>query len=94
MSILSKLFGGGGGSPAKPQAEPEHHKGFRIYPVPAKEPGGYRVAARIEKEVDGVVRSHRLVRADICDTETTAAEIAVRKAKSLIDERGESLLDA
>ena len=51
MSILSRLFGKGKGEAAA--AEPEEHKGFLIFPDPYSDAGGYRVAARIEKEIGG-----------------------------------------
>ena len=87
MSLLSKLFGGG----SSPQVEPEIYKDFRIFPEPVKESGGYRVAARIEKEVGGETLSHKLIRADTCTAEDQAREISTSKAKTLIDERGEAL---
>ena len=47
MSLLSRLFGKGGGTPDE-AAEPETYEGFRIFPDPIKEAGGHRIAARIE----------------------------------------------
>lgn len=87
MSLFSKLFGGG----AAPGPEPEIHEGFRIFPEPIKEGGGYRLAARIEKEIGGETRSHQLIRADVIGDRDEAAEAAVRKAKQLIDQMGEGL---
>lgn len=88
MSLLSRLFGGGGG---KPEAEPETYKGFNIFAEPIKEAGGFRVSARIEKEVDGELKSHSLIRADVCQLQQDALEISLSKAKVLIDEKGERL---
>jgi hypothetical protein len=93
MSLFKRLFGGGGGPAAKPEPEPEVHKDFRIFPAPVKAAGGYRVAARIEKEVDGTLRTHQLIRADICESEDEARAQATRKARMLIDQQGERLLD-
>jgi hypothetical protein len=92
MSLLSRLFGSGGGT-AKPAPEPEVHNGFRIYPEPSKAPGGYRVEGRIEKDVDGATRTHHLIRADILDSEDAARAHTLRKAKQLIDQMGERLFD-
>ncbi len=89
MSLLSRLFGGG--SAPKPDAEPETYEGYRIFPDPLKEPGGFRVRARIEKEIDGEVKSHQLIRADVCTSEDQAREISIAKAQSMIDQMGESL---
>ncbi|PJN95355.1 hypothetical protein CNY89_08975 [Amaricoccus sp. HAR-UPW-R2A-40] len=93
MSLLSRLFGGSS-APAAPEAEPVVHDGFRIFPEPMKEAGGYRIAARIEKEIDGVVKSHRMIRADTCGSADEAREVTTNKAKSLIDQQGEAIFAA
>lgn len=94
MSLLSRLFGGrsrSGG--AAPDHEPVDYNGFAIRPEPIREGGQWRIAARIEREVAGEMKSHHLVRADMmADAEAAAAE-SVRKAKRLIDERGEGVFD-
>ena len=79
MSLLSRLFGGP--TPQAPESEPEIYKDFRIFAEPIKEGGGFRVAARIEKETDGRVRSHHMVRADTCDYR--------RRGARGVDEQGE-----
>jgi len=86
MSLLSKLFGGG-----KSQPEPEIHEGFRIFPEPIKEDGGYRLAARIEKEIGGEICTHQLIRADVIGDRDEASAAALQKAKQLIDQMGEGL---
>ena len=83
MSILSRLFGGGGA----PEVEPEEYKGFRITPEPAREGGKFRIGARIEK--DGQV--HNLIRADMLDDLEGANAASVGKAKQMIDEQGDRL---
>ncbi len=90
MSIFGKLFGGGGGA-APREVEPVEYNGFHIYPEPMKEGGTYRIAARIEKEMDGEVRTHRLIRADTLESAEAAADASLAKAKSLIDQQGETL---
>lgn len=87
MSLFSKLFGGG----SAPKVEPETYKGFKVFADPIKEPGGYRVSARIEKEIDGETKSYTLIRADVCNEEEQTREISTAKAKTLIDEQGEKL---
>jgi hypothetical protein len=89
MSWFSRLFNGS--SAEKPEAEPVFHDGFRIFVEPIKESAGFRVAARIEKEIGGEVRTHRMVRADTLSTAEAAAEMTLRKAKSLIDQQGDSI---
>jgi len=92
MSWLSRLFGGGAGAPDAPApAAAEDYKGFRIIPAPIREGGTYRVAARIEKDVDGVTLRHDLVRADTMASRQEAVAISAAKARQVIDERGERL---
>lgn len=88
MSIFSKLFGGG---KAKPQAEPELHNDFRIFAEPQSEQGGFRVAARIEKDIDGETKTHLMIRADKCQSMDEAVETSSLKAKMLIDQQGDSI---
>ena len=93
MSLWSKLFGGGGGSKsnARPEPEAETYKGFIIFPEPQRGEGGYRVGARIEKEIAGEVKVHQLLRADAILNVDDAAAFSVRKAKQVIDEQGERI---
>lgn len=94
MSWLSRLLGGGAGRAPEPApAAAEDYKGFRITPAPVREGGGYRVAARIEKEVGGVLRRHDLVRADTTAALDDATRLSAAKARQVIDERGEGLFD-
>lgn len=89
MSILSRLFGG------KPKAEPEVqaeiYKDFRIFPDPQAAEGGYRVAARIEKDIAGEVKVHLLLRADTIASLDEARAFCARKSKQVIDEQGEAI---
>lgn len=90
MSILSRLFGGST-SPEAPDEPTEIYKGFRIAAAPQSDSGGYRVGARIEKEVDGEVKVHHLVRADTLRGFDEAAALSLRKARQMIDEQGERI---
>ncbi len=91
MSLLSRLFGAS--SEKTPEPEPETYKDFRILAEPVRAAGGFRVAARIEKEIDGETRTHHLIRADTCDTLETAREVTTNKAKMLIDQQGIAIFD-
>jgi hypothetical protein len=93
MSLLSRLFGGGGGSsgPAKPRHPTETHKGFTITPDPQKEGPRYRIRGHVSKEVGGEVRTHTFIRADTLESEDAAVTATVGKAKQLIDEQGDRL---
>jgi len=93
MSILSRLFGGGGTPPAPKAVEPETHEGFRIYPEPAEESGRWRINARIEKDIDGTLKTHRLIRADTLESREAATDATLAKARQVIDEQGDRLFD-
>lgn len=93
MSILSRLFGGGSAPKDPAGPEPELYKDFRIFVEPIREAGGHRVAARIEKEIGGAVRTHRMVRADLSDSVDLARETSLRKAKLLVDQQGDAIFD-
>ena len=89
MSFLKKLFGGGGGS--EPKVSGEDYEGFKITPTPIAEGNTYRVAATIEKEVGGEMKTHKLVRADTLQGLEEAQKACIRKAKQVIDEQGERI---
>ena len=88
MSLFSKLFGGRGSAAT---AEPETYQDFRIFPEPAKEAGGFRIGARIEKELDGDVKTHVMIRSDTYSNSELAAAASISKAKQLIDQQGEAI---
>lgn len=92
MSILKRLFGGGGDG-AAPTADAQTYKDFTIFPEPISEGGQYRISARIEKEVDGDLKVHKLIRADTLGDHGAAAEASLGKARQMIDEQGERLFD-
>ena len=88
MSLLKKLFGGSD-TPKGP--EPVSYNGYTIIPEPMKESDGYRIAARIEKEIGGELKSHHLIRADMLHTADQAEEASIQKAKSMIDQMGDRI---
>ena len=90
MSLLSKLFGGGG---AQPTPEPEDYQGFAITPEPVNEGGRYRIGATISKDIGGETKSHHLIRADVLDDQQSAVDASIRKAKQVIDEQGDRIFD-
>jgi hypothetical protein len=86
MPLFSRLFGGSSAPTSEP--EPEIYKDFKIFAEPANEGGRFRVAARIEKEIDGEAKSHHMIRADTFDSADAAREASAAKARQLIDEQG------
>ena len=88
--FFARLFGGGGGG-RTPAADPVQHNGFAIFPEPVAEGGQFRIAARIEKEIAGEVRVHRMIRADMLADRDAAVEATLAKAKALVEQQGESI---
>lgn len=96
MSFLKKLFGGSGQAAAPVAAEPKvtetrEHAGFTIKATPMPEGGQFRLAALIEKEVGGAVKSYQMIRADVFSSQEDATQFALRKAAQMIDEQGEAI---
>lgn len=91
MSLLSRLFGGG--AKQTPKAATETYEGFTITPEPAKDGARFRVGARIEKEVEGAMKTHVLIRADVLEDIDTANEVSISKARQMIDEQGARLFN-
>lgn len=87
MSLLARLFGKS--TPKTP--DPVLHKDCRIFPEPQKAPGGFRVAARIEKDFDGQTRTHQLIRSDVHASLEDATDASLAKSKTAIDQLGDTL---
>ncbi|MEM1362524.1 MAG: HlyU family transcriptional regulator [Pseudomonadota bacterium] len=93
MSWLSNLFGGVEASKQSQSAEPVLYEGYRIIPEPMNEEGQYRLAGWIELDVDGEIRKHQFIRADLFRSRDEAEGATVIKAKQLIDQMGQRLFD-
>jgi hypothetical protein len=92
--FLKNLTGSGETSAqAYDEAEAVEYKGFHIAPAPMKDASGWRVAAVIYKEIEGERCTHHLIRADVFADRGFASELSIRKAKMVIDDRGEKILD-
>jgi hypothetical protein len=95
MSFLKKLFGGGGGgsesaAETKPLKQIEH-KGFTIRATPFKAEGQFQTCGVISKQVGGVDKEHRFIRADRFASIDDAVDVAIRKGQQMIDEQGERM---
>lgn len=93
MSFFSSLFSKFGGSSAeeseaetKPLASVEHN-GFTIHATPYKEGGQYQTCGIIAKEVGGVMKEHKFVRADRYADKETAVTFTLEKGRQIVDER-------
>jgi hypothetical protein len=94
MSFLKTLFGRRAGAPdAPPPASAEiEHKGFLIKATPFKEGGQFQTCGVVSKEIDGVRKEHRFIRADRFATLDEAVDFSLSKARQIIDEQGERVL--
>jgi hypothetical protein len=95
MSFLKRLFGGGSGEtaaagPGAPAKQMEH-KGFTISATPFKADGQYQTSGTVSKEIDGVMKEHRFIRADRFASLDDAVDVSLRKGVQLVDEQGERL---
>ena len=90
MSFLKRLFGGS--SPKAPEPDPQIElDGWIVRATPYQEGGQWQLCGVICREVGGVAREHRFVRADRFADRQTAIEMAFDKAKRIIAEQGERI---
>ena len=87
MSLLSRLFGNRS-TAEPPAANVEEYNGFRIIPAPMADGKTWRIGAWIEREVDGALKRHHLIRADTLQGRDEAEAASVAKAKVMIDQMG------
>lgn len=95
MSFLKSLFGkfsgavGAAPSAAAAAAKSIEHKGFTVSAAPFEQDGRYQTAGTIEKDVDGVRRKHRFIRADSHPSLDQAVEFSLQKGCQIVDQMGE-----
>jgi len=96
MSFLKSLFGGKS-SPAESDketlGEPLEYNGFVLRAAPFKSEGQYLTAGIITKDVAGVRKEHRFIRADRHASLDDALGFSISKAKKIVDEQGERMFD-
>jgi hypothetical protein len=97
MSFLRSLFGGrpssAADSPAESLGEPVDYNGFILRAAPFKSDGQYQTAGIIAKDVAGVRKEHRFIRADRHASLADALSFSLIKAKKIVDEQAERLFD-
>jgi hypothetical protein len=93
MSFFKRLFGSSsvGSTPSPAVAKEIEHKGFVIRATPYKADGGYQTCGTVSKEVGGVMKEHRFIRADRFAALDDAVDISLKKGQQLIDEQGERI---
>ena len=94
LGLLKKLFGGGGsggGDGETHQGDPVEYEGYTVTPCPMKEPQGWRVSGTVTREVDGELKTHRFIRADVYFNLDDTLATTLAKGKRLVDEQGDRL---
>lgn len=93
MSFWKKLFGGGAAAQgaAETAGEPVEYKGYVIRAAPYKDGDQYQTAGTIEKEIEGVRKEHRFIRADRHASHEAAVSFSLDKARQIIDLQGDRI---
>jgi hypothetical protein len=95
VSFFKSLFGLGGkqrGNDAATVKRAEH-KGFVIEAQPYQEGSRFQTAGIISKDVGGMRKQHKFIRADSFATRDEAADFAVSKGRQIVDEQGDRLFE-
>ena len=94
MSFWKSLFGGGTSADKETKAsEPVDYNGFMIAAAPYKAEGQYQTAGVITKQVGGVVKEHKFIRADRHASYEDAVEFSLAKARQIVDQSGERMFN-
>jgi len=92
MSFLSALFGRGAAKPERESA-PVEYKGYLIRAAPFKSEGQYQTAGVVERQIGGVRKEHRFIRADTFASYDDAVKFSLGKARQMIDLQGERMFE-
>jgi hypothetical protein len=92
MSFFSSLFRRGAAADAK-AAAPIEYKGYVITAAPYKNGGQYQAAGTIAREIDGVRKEHRFVRADAYASYDDAVSFTENKARQIVDLQGDRIFE-
>jgi hypothetical protein len=102
MSFFASLFRRGsapsqsGGKPsakAGKAAAPVEHKGYVIVAAPFANNGQYQTAGTITREIDGVRKEHRFIRADSYASYDDAVNFTENKARQIVDLQGDRIFN-
>lgn len=91
MGFISSLMGLFSAKEEALATEPLEYKGFQIIVEPRNTGGQFGVGARILKTVDGELKEHRFIRADMLPSRESCTEVTLNKAKMTIDQLGDRL---
>ena len=93
MSFWKSLFGGGAAESEGKPGEPVEYNGFTIRAAPYKAEGQYQTAGVVEKDVGGVRKEHKFIRADRHASYDDAVDFSLAKARQIVDQQGERMFD-
>jgi len=86
VSLIKSIFGPKASVQEEPLASVDYN-GFTILPEPQAEGGQYRVSGGVRK--GGA--EHHFIRADMLPSRQACADEMIRKARILIDQKGEKI---
>jgi hypothetical protein len=93
LSFFKSLFGLGGNRVGGTAAKTKQieYKGFIIEARPYQEGGRYQTAGLITKDVNGIRKVHKFIRADSFTAFDEAADFALAKGRRIVDEQGDRM---
>jgi len=93
MSFWNALFGRRPAAEIAKASDPVEYKGFVIRAAPYKNNGAYQTAGTIAREIGGVRKEHRFIRADTYASYDDAVNFTLNKARQIIDLQGERMFN-
>jgi hypothetical protein len=91
MSFWNAIFGRRDAAQSAKLSDPVEYKGFVIQAAPYRNNGHYQTAGVIAREIDGVRKEHRFIRADAHVSYDDAVTFTLNKARQIIDLQGERI---
>lgn len=91
MGFFSKLFGSNKAENNTREVEPTHYNDYLIYPEPKQEGGQFRIAGRICKEINGVLKTHHFIRSDLLSSRHDAETFMIKKSEMFIKQMGDKM---
>jgi hypothetical protein len=91
--LFKSLFSASSDAQQSVAADPVNYKEFVIEAAPINDDGKFRIAGFISGDKDGETRRIQFIRADQINDKQLAIDKSVSKARQIIDEQGNKLLD-
>ena len=93
MSFWSALFGRREAAGTAKATEPVEYKGFVIRAAPYKNSGQCQTAGIIARDIGGVRKEHRFIRADAYASYDDAVNFTLSKARQIVDLQGDRIFE-